>query len=97
MTGAEEFDVSEAISLHLKRYPGNNDQEFDQYYGRSSNDARINVRMFLSEAMKVEPDWNRMSLSRAGDYVETVMRKRHPELSQKALEAIANYYTFLMR
>jgi hypothetical protein len=51
----------------------------------------------LREAMQIEPDWNRLSLNEAGDYVESVIHDRHPDLAPKALEAIGNYYTFLMR
>jgi hypothetical protein len=47
--------------------------------------------------MRLEPDWSRLSLNEAGDYVESVMHERHPELTPRALEAIGNYYTFLMR
>ncbi|ETZ32612.1 hypothetical protein L843_4139 [Mycobacterium intracellulare MIN_061107_1834] len=38
-----------------------------------------------------------MSLNEAGDYVEAVMRERHPTLTKQALTAIGNFYTFQMR
>jgi len=63
----------------------------------ADNGCDFKVRRILKEAMQVEPDWNRLSLNEAGDYVESEMHKRHPELSPKALEAIGNYYTYLMR
>lgn len=55
------------------------------------------MRLILNEAMQLEPDWSRLSLNEAGDYVESLMHRRHPELTPKALEAIGNYYTYLMR
>jgi hypothetical protein len=97
MVPDSNFDLSDAISLYLKRYPGKNVDEFNSFYGQESQAAHERVRLILDEAMKIEPDWNRMSLNEAGDYVESVMRQRHPELTPKALEAIGNYYTFLMR
>jgi hypothetical protein len=97
MTSNENFSLSEAVALYLKRYPGKNEQEFNAHYGPGSVQALDQVKVILREAMKVEPDWNRLSLNEAGDYVESVMSERHPELSPKALEAIGNYYTFLMR
>jgi hypothetical protein len=97
MTPNSNFNLSDAIALYLKRYPGRNEEEFNSYYGPASGNAQQQVRSILNEAMKVEPDWNRLSLNEAGDYVEAVMRERHPELTPKALEAIGNYYTFLMR
>jgi hypothetical protein len=97
MTSSESFSLSEAVALYLKRYPGKNEQEFNTHYGSSSDHAQEQVKLLLREAMNVEPDWNLLSLNEAGDYVESVMSERHPELSPKALEAIGNYYTFLMR
>jgi hypothetical protein len=97
MTFDSDFDLSSAIALYLKRYPGKNEDEFESYYGPSSDQAHERVSSILKEAMRIEPDWNRLSLNEAGDYVESVMRERHPELTPQALEAIGNYYTFLMR
>lgn len=97
MTPSSDFDLSSAIALYLKRYPGKNDQEFNSYYGSASGHAHEQVRLILNEAIQVEPDWDRLSLNEAGDYVESVMLERHPELTPAALEAIGNYYTYLMR
>lgn len=97
MTLGDDFSLSEAIALYLKRYPGKNDEEFNTKYGPASDSALAEVKSVLREAMQVEPDWNRLSLNEAGDYVESVIHDRHPEMDAKALEAIGNYYTFLMR
>jgi hypothetical protein len=97
MTG-DGIDINEAITLHLKHYPGKNDVEFDSHYGSTkAATARERVRTVLDEAMKLRPDWNSLTLNEAGDYVESVMHDRHPELSFKALECIGNYFTYLMR
>jgi hypothetical protein len=94
----QAIDLSEAITLYLKHYPGKNDAEFETRYGSElATAAKENVQSILQEAMKVEPDWSRLSLNEAGDFVESVMRDRHPELSKEALTAIGNYYTYLMR
>jgi hypothetical protein len=97
MTPGSNLDVSRAIVLYLKRYPGKNEQEFNSFYGSASEQALQQVHSILKEAMQVEPDWARLSLNEAGDYVESVMHQRYPELTPQALEAIGNYYTFLMR
>ncbi|WP_245604791.1 hypothetical protein [Mycobacterium genavense] len=89
--------MSDAIVLYLKRYPGKNQEKFDSYYESASGTVRERVRAVLDEAMQIEPDWDRLSLNEVGDYVESVMHDRHPELTSNALEAIGNYYTFLMR
>lgn len=92
-----DVDLSEAVTLFLKRYPGKNDEQFDAHYGEKAQDARSAVRAILEEAMKVEPDWSSLSLNEAGDYVESVMHERHPNFSLEALTSIGNYYTYLMR
>ncbi|WP_292991401.1 hypothetical protein [Mycobacterium sp.] len=97
MTRSEDFDLSEAIELYLKRYPGSNQEEFVKYYGQASSDALAQVKELLREAMQIEPDWSRLSLNEAGDFVESTLRDRHPALTAKALESVGNYYTFLMR
>jgi triphosphoribosyl-dephospho-CoA synthetase len=95
---AENINISEALVLYLRHYPGKNDDEFISHYGPEvAAAAKEAVRALLEEAMKLQPDWNRLSLNEAGDYVESAMRDRHPELSTKALECIGNYYTYLMR
>jgi hypothetical protein len=94
----DDIDISEAIALYLKNYPGKNEVEFDSHFGPGSAvAAKEAVRTILEEAMKLDPDWNNLSLNEAGDYVESVMHDRHPELSRRALECIGNYYTYLMR
>jgi hypothetical protein len=92
------FDISEAIALYLKNYPGKNDAEFASHFGpETTAAAKEAVNSILTEAMKIEPDWSRMSLNEAGDHVEMVMHTAHPELTKSALECIGNYYTYLMR
>lgn len=90
------FSLSEAVALYLKGYPGNQ-EEFNSYYGDEKEWVLEQVHSILNETMKIEPDWNRLSLNEAGDYVESIMHDRHPELTPRALEAIGNYYTFQMR
>ncbi|OBJ05317.1 hypothetical protein A5660_16805 [Mycobacterium alsense] len=93
----DDIDLNHAITLYLRRYPGSNQVEFESHFGSVAPAAKDQVRAILNEAMKVEPDWNRMTLNEAGDYVEAVMHQRHPSLTPQALEAIGNYYTFQMR
>jgi hypothetical protein len=92
-----EIDLSEAVTIFLRRYPGKNNEEFESRYGTAVDSVRDSVRKILEEAMRVEPDWSKLDLNGAGDFVEAVMHDRHPELSTKALIAIGNYYTYLMR
>lgn len=93
----EVININDAIAIYLKHYPGTNDAEFDCHFGPNTAAARSRVRQFLDEAMKLKPDWNSMSLNEAGDFVESVMQERHPNLTAESLECIGNYFTYLTR
>lgn len=92
-----DFELGDAVALYLKRYPGSNEDEFNAHYGSASDAVRAAVKLLLREAMQIEPDWNRLSLDGAANYVESVMHVRHPELTTRALDAIGNYFTYTMR
>ncbi len=81
----------------MKHYPGKKDTEFDSHFDPNADTVKSRVRVVLDEAMTLQPDWNTMSLNDAGDFVESVMHERHPELSAKSLECIGNYFTYLIR
>lgn len=91
----QAFDISEAIVVFLKNYPGKNEEEFAERY--DSMDARDSVRAILDETMKIQMDWTGKSLNDIGDEVERVMHQRHPELSAAALDSLANYFTYLVK
>lgn len=97
MTLRNNFDLSDAVALYLKRHPAKNDDEFNARYGSESDAIEAEVKQLLREATQIEPDWVRLSLDEAGDYVESVIHERHPELTATALQAIGNYFTFTMR
>ncbi len=92
-----DIDVNEAIVLYLRRYPGSNRTEFESHFGSRAAIANDKVHELLNEAMRLEPDWNSMTLNEAGDFVEAAMHERHPSLTPQALESIGNFYTFQMR
>lgn len=95
---SREINMSEAVTLYLKHYPGRNDDQFDAFYGaENARAARELVRALLDETMSLRPDWSQMTLDDAGRYVECEMHARHPDLSSRALEAIGNYFTYLVR
>jgi hypothetical protein len=55
------------------------------------------VRALIHEATKAEPDWDSLTLNEAGDFVESVMQERHPDLTAEAIACIGNCYVYLMR
>jgi hypothetical protein len=94
---SRDADINDAVTLYLEHYPGDNDKLFDTLYRAAATATRNSVRALLDESMSIEVDWNSLSLNDAGDFIESVMHKRHPELSTAALKYIGNYYTYLMR
>ena len=92
-----DIDASEAVTLWLKRSPLSNEAAFTARYGGLAEQARAVVLALTHEASRLDPDWSRLTLAEAGDWVRSVMSERHPDLSDAALECIANSYTYLMR
>lgn len=92
-----ELDLSEAIVIFLRKYPGKNIAEFEATYGGDADSVRFSVQEMLNESMKINPDWSTLDLNGAGDFVESTMHERHPELTTLALKAIGNFYTYQMR
>ena len=55
------------------------------------------VKAVVGESLAVTVDWNALSLGDAGRYAAAETGKRHPGLSQEALDAIAWNFTFAWR
>ncbi|MCR2762627.1 hypothetical protein NQ152_03800 [Microbacterium sp. zg.B48] len=91
----QHLDISEAVVVFLKNYPGQNDEEFEARFGTDA--AREAVRAVLDETSRIRIDWADKSLVDIGEEVEQVMHERHPELSAAALEKLSNYFTYLVR
>lgn len=91
----QAVDLSEAILLYLKNYPGKNEEEFLSRVDTEA--ARDAVRAILDETMRIQIVWEGKSLIDIGRDVETVMRERHPQLSTAALEDLGNFFTYLMK
>lgn len=88
------LNVSDAIVVFLKNYPGKNEEEFHATFDDGAREA---VRAILDETGKIRMDWTGKSLNDIGDEVERVMHERHPELSASALDSLANYFTYLVK
>ena len=55
------------------------------------------VRQLLDELNKLKPDWSAHSLVTAGAWAKEEIRRRHPELSQDALDALEWAFTWWWR
>lgn len=89
------MDLSEAIVLFLQNQPSRNEEGFEARFGTGA--AREAVQAILDETVRIPIDWAGTSLVDIGAEIRTVMRERHPELSEAALGKLANYVTYLLR
>jgi hypothetical protein len=55
------------------------------------------VKAVVTESLSVPVDWPSTTLADAGRHVSDVMRERHPELGQDALDALAWNVTYEWR
>lgn len=88
-------DLSEAIVLFLRRFPGKNEEEFRSRVDTAA--LRDAVRSILDETMRIHIDWGDKTLAEIGGEVRTVVRERHPELSDAAIHKLGNYFTYLVK
>lgn len=88
-------DLSEAVVVFLRHYPGRNDDEFDTRFPAES--VRDAVRALIDETMRIRIEWGEKSLIEIGDEVEEVLAERHPELSDPARRKLRNYFTYQVR
>lgn len=93
--GESDFDISEAIVVYLGNYPGRNDAEFQARFG--DGEGLSAVRAVLDETMGAPIDMAGKSLIEIGADLCSLMHKRHPELSEAALEKLGNFFTYLVK
>lgn len=55
------------------------------------------VKSMVQESVSVPVDWDELSLGDAGRYVAQEMRRRHPDLTKEAADALAWNFTFAWR
>ncbi|WP_206447162.1 hypothetical protein [Agrococcus sp. KRD186] len=89
------MDISEAILLKLKHYPGPNEADFQSKH--PSEAAQAAVRAILDEAMRIQIESGSKTLIEIGDEVSGVMGERHQGLLADALDELANYFTYLVK
>ena len=93
----EQPDLSTAICVHLKNYPGRNAQQFEDVFGDRAEQLCERILEILTETIKIDLDWTGLTLSDGGKAVQAIMAERHPGLSDEALSHLGNYYTYLVK
>ena len=86
--------VTEAIVLLLKRIPGKNDEEVLAVVDEATRAA---AQAIIDDAVTVPMEWGQKTLIEIGQEHRDVMRQRHPELSEAAINKLGNYFTYLVK
>jgi hypothetical protein len=72
--------------------PNHDFEKITEIFGRELLDK---VLLVLEEAGNIEVNWsNNLTLADAGAFVRCEMQRRHPDLTDSALDAIAWKYTY---
>jgi len=92
---AAAADISEDIESFLKNFPGKSD---DAVWSTAEGaPRRTAVRAVLDETLAVDVHTEGKTLSEIGAEVRSVLRARHPELTDAALRRLGNYFTYLVK
>ena len=70
---------------------------FFEHYGDQAQNLLAALDSLLQETMAIQVDWNGKSLVEGGTFVKSVLRDRHPWLSDTALGLLGGYFTFRWR
>jgi hypothetical protein len=73
-----DADLSAAVCIYLARYPGPNQKQFNEVFADRAEPMRRQVRSILTETIKIDLDWDGLSLRDGGYAVKAVMAERHP-------------------
>lgn len=88
-------DLSDAVVLLLTGFPSRNDDEF---LAEVTDEAtRDTVYAILDETRRTSVEWGRKTLAEIGQEVRGVVRQRHPELTDAAVDRLGSYFTYLVK
>ncbi|MGK9147980.1 hypothetical protein KXS11_10175 [Plantibacter flavus] len=88
-------DLSDAVVLFLTGFPSRNDDEF--LAGVADEATRDAVHAILDETRRIPIEWGRKTLPEIGQEVRGVVRQRHPELTDTAVDRLGSYFTYLVK
>lgn len=96
---ANELSDAIVFGLTTQSWPSIDHDKFIEHYGEEKSAVLLpEIQSILTEAMKIQIDWNANNdLVAAGQKVEQIMAVEHPELSPDALKKIGNYFTYQWR
>jgi hypothetical protein len=95
-------ELSHATVLYLRfgssSHPVRNPDGLTKEFGPSKGSELISqVRALVDESDGINIDWTKHSLKSARDEVLRIMRERHPELTDEAIQALAWRFSFVNR
>jgi hypothetical protein len=102
VTSSDTDVLSEAVVAYLgykrERSPRIDAAAADAAAARNGSPPRTStVEELVAESLTIPVDWSRTSLGDAGRQVAAEMKRRHPELSDLAADALGWNFTFQWR
>ncbi|GAA4637784.1 hypothetical protein GCM10023196_093000 [Actinoallomurus vinaceus] len=76
------------LSVGRSPFPHADPEHLAEIFGDEAERLLPYVKELSSEIMTIEIDWSTHTLDSATEMAMTQMRKRHPELSDEAIEAL---------
>lgn len=89
------MNLSDAVVLSLDRFPRHDDERYLAAVDDES--TRTSVQALLDETRQIPVEWGGMTLAEIGQEVRDELRRRHPELSEAAVNRLGSYFTYLVR
>jgi hypothetical protein len=87
-------DLSRAVTLYVGYgsvpAPLSDAERLVPVFGQPQRDELLRAaRALVAETAAIEVDWSAYSLVEGGEHVKGVLRRRHPELGDEAIKALA--------
>ncbi|CAM3789411.1 hypothetical protein [Smaragdicoccus niigatensis] len=98
-----DAELSEAIVWGLSHgspqgAPILSEQKMTAHYGAERAAVLLAaIRPLLHESGNMPIDWQKLEWQQAGDFVHSEMQRRHPSLSDDALQALRGHFMFQTR
>lgn len=86
------------LGYGAEKYPDESPSRLVDEFGlEMASKLESEVRQLLDELNSLKPDWSSQSLVMAGAWAKEEMRRAHPYLNEKALEALEWAFTWWWR
>ncbi|WP_143755675.1 hypothetical protein [Sanguibacter keddieii] len=89
------MNLSDAVVLFLAGFPRHDGEKY--LAAVDDETTRAAVQALLDETRQIPVEWGNKTLPEIGQEVRDELRRRHPELSETAVNRLGSYFTYLVR